>query len=209
MTYKQGVITACEVCYDGKGERTGEVQGDPLAESPEEEGHILLSCELSSKALWCSLGTLGKYWSTGVPWHSLYFTENILTEFSASSQLSLLVATSYSTAGHSDYSCLPMRDAGMTNKRLKVKTTKAVVFHQEENHPLQTHLCYKCRGGLCFHASVHATLELEQGMLFGPTVNRWAGRASCFLADLLATGHWGSGTVTRKEIPWPLTQYSS
>ena len=51
MTYKQGAITACEVCYDGKGERTGEVQGDPLAESPEEEGHVLLSCELSSKAL--------------------------------------------------------------------------------------------------------------------------------------------------------------
>ena len=58
------------------------------------------------------------------------FYRDHFNRFSASSQLSLLATTSYSTAGHSDYSCLPMRDAGMTNKRLKVETTEAVVFHQ-------------------------------------------------------------------------------
>lgn len=72
----KGVTTACDVCYEGKEQGTGEVQGDPLAGSPEEEGRISPPCELSSKAFWCPLGTLGKYWSAGVPWQFVFYREH-------------------------------------------------------------------------------------------------------------------------------------
>lgn len=191
------------MCYRRERTETGEVRGDPLADSPE-ESRISPPCELSSKHSWCPLGTLGKYWSRSAMTQFVFYRKHF-------SRIHCIISTSTFSDDLIFHCwtfrlvCLLIRDAGMT-KRLKLKNNKGCCFSPKKTIHFKPISVINVEG--C--ASTHGFMQLyswDKGCVFGPTVNRgWKGLV--FPCRQAAAGHRRQHHDKKGDL-LTLTQYSS